>query len=142
MENVQIQQPHIRSGFTLIEILIALVVGALITGTMWRMISGYLKQSKVRTVRMQLQRIKQAAELFKQDVGRLPKNLGELYKRPAGEEGKKWIGGGYLPGGENDTIDPWSDQIQFKPSSDGKSFEVYSFGGSEDDREKWEYGKE
>jgi len=110
----------IRSGFTLLEVLIVVAILGLLATIVAVNMAGRVQGARYTKARLDIENFKKAIELFKLDTGRYPKaqeGLAALVEKPA--DVKKWNAGGYL---ESKTIpkDPWGNDY------------VYIFGGSED----------
>jgi len=104
-----------RSGFTLIELMIAMaILGLLMAVAGPYAYNMYQKAKKDRAVR-DLKGIKQGIGLFEMDLGRLPNNLRELIKEPSdASERIKWMDGGYLGAKKKLPKDPWGSSYVYK----------------------------
>ncbi|HXK57696.1 MAG TPA: type II secretion system major pseudopilin GspG, partial [Gammaproteobacteria bacterium] len=61
-----------RSGFTLIEILVVLVILGLLAGVVGPKVVSYLGRGKSDTAKLQIEQLAAAMELYLLDVGRYP----------------------------------------------------------------------
>ncbi len=61
-----------EAGFSLMELLVALVILALVMGIVAPRVIGYLSRAKSQTAEAQVRNIKGALDLFLIDVGRYP----------------------------------------------------------------------
>lgn len=121
-----------RSGFTLIEIMIALtiigVLGALLAPSMYK----YLARSSETSTKANLRTIKLALDQFYSDMHSYPDKLRDLIKKPADTEersAKKWKGP-YLEV-EKMPADGWDNPFQYKkPGEKGHPYELYSYGSN------------
>jgi general secretion pathway protein G len=119
-----------KPGFTLFEIIIVMVVIGGMMAFIVPQIFNYLKQSKVKSAKMELRGIQQAIVLYKSDTGKYPTKLRDLIKRPQDPAIRgKWSEGGYL-GKEEEPVDPWDERYVYKPLQPGAkhAYELYSFG--------------
>ena len=81
-----------RSGFTLIEILIAIALVAIMASVVVPTMFKYLSKGKEDATKAQLRSL-QALDAFYADVGQFPETLKDLYTKPANEElANKWEG--------------------------------------------------
>lgn len=116
-------------GFTLIELLVAVLILGILAGVGIPAYMRYAETARKNTTETNLKLIKQAVNLFKTEVGSLPKKLEELVERPSGPAGKKWkepyFEDGKLP------KDAWGYEFVYRLTPQGKQpFELYSNGGS------------
>lgn len=81
-----------REGFTLIEILVALFIVALIGGVTTISVIGYVKSSRLKATKFQLKSFKQAIQNYNMELGEYPKTLDDLITKPADEKlAARWI---------------------------------------------------
>lgn len=124
--------PHRQSGFSLLEILIAIALVALLASVALNQLTGVFGDNQ-----------KQAAELFvnssselaltryRLDVGNFPtteQGLDALIKAPAGKE-QRWKGP-YL---KEQAIDPWGNPYKYqfpgtRNISGARSYDIWSLG--------------
>lgn len=117
-----------QAGFSLMELLVALVILALVMGIVAPRVIGYLSRAKSQTAEAQVKNIQAALDLFLIDVGRYPtenEGLKALVEAPAGGVG--WAGP-YLDDEESVPLDPWSNPYLYASTEDGLRVRVYSFG--------------
>lgn len=119
-----------RSGFTLLEMLVVLVIIGLLAGLVGPRLFGKVDQSKVTTAQTQIKTLRAALEGMRLDLGRLPtpeEGLDLLNSAPADvAQAARWRGP-YL----NDALplDPWGQPYQYAvPGAGGQPFALYSFG--------------
>lgn len=121
----------VRSGFTLIEILIVVsILGILLSFVSVRLI-GQRSRARVQAAELQLATLVGALELYNDRMGQYPRQsqgLGVLTEPPA-VPGQ----GGARPEpfimGRRALIDPWGrDYLYFSPGPEGKPYEVLSYG--------------
>lgn len=116
-----------QGGFSLMELLVALVILALVMGIVAPRVIGYLSRAKSQTAEAQVKNIQGALDLFLIDVGRYPtesEGLAALIQAPAGAAG--WSGP-YLDD-EAVPADPWGAAYLYSSTEDGLRVSVYSFG--------------
>ncbi|MDP3457746.1 MAG: type II secretion system major pseudopilin GspG [Hyphomonas sp.] len=116
-----------EAGFSLMELLVALVILALVMGIVAPRVIGYLSRAKSQTAEAQVKNIQGALDLFLIDVGRYPtenEGLKALIEAPAGAAG--WAGP-YLDE-EVMPVDPWGKDYFYSSTDDGLRVRVYSLG--------------
>ncbi len=126
-------QPNARirrtqAGFSLMELLVALVILALVMGIVAPRVIGYLSRAKSQTAEAQVKNIQGALDLFLIDVGRYPtesEGLNALIEAPAGSAG--WAGP-YLDDSEEVPLDPWGNAYLYTSTEDGLRVRVFSLG--------------
>jgi general secretion pathway protein G len=126
-------QPNARirrtqAGFSLMELLVALVILALVMGIVAPRVIGYLSRAKSQTAEAQVKNIQGALDLFLIDVGRYPtesEGLKALIEAPAGSAG--WAGP-YLDDSEDVPLDPWGNAYLYTSTEDGLRVRVFSLG--------------
>lgn len=116
-----------QAGFSLMELLVALVILALVMGVVATNVFPRLSRAKTQTAEVQAKNIEGALDLFLIDVGRYPtgsEGLAALIEAPAGAAG--WSGP-YLDE-EAVPVDPWDKAYLYAPTEDGLRVRVYSLG--------------
>jgi len=116
-----------EAGFSLMELLVALVILALVMGIVAPRVIGYLSRAKSQTAEAQIKNVQGALDLFLIDVGRYPtetEGLKALIEAPAGAAG--WAGP-YLDE-EVMPVDPWGRDYFYSSTEDGLRVRVYSLG--------------
>ena len=122
------QKRHRQAGFTLIEILIALVLLGLLATIAYPQVIKFLEK-KADIAKVQIESLKSGLDFYRLDVGRYPtteEGLGALLAAPA-TAGAKW-NGPYLKKGV--PPDPWGRPYQYRaPGVHGKNrFDIWSLG--------------
>lgn len=120
-----------RAGFSLIEIMIAVAIMAVLAVLIVPNVLGRLKKAKVTSAETNLRAISAAITNFYADIGQYPTRLRDLVKKPTEEAlAKKWADP-YLQtakGGEM-RADPWGNQYQYKLTAGAQHpYELYSYG--------------
>lgn len=127
-----------ESGFSLIEILVALtllgIAGTFVAGKIFES----MEEGKVQAAKVQISNLKGALQNFRRKCGFYPSSedgLMGLVQAPSGRECRSYPPEGFLEDGVL-PLDPW--EYDYSYSSDGKTFEIISGGsdneiGTEDD---------
>lgn len=118
-----------KQGFTLIEILIAIALVAIMMGVAGPAFLKYLERGRVRAAQAQLRSLKTSIEQYYADIGQFPEALNELIKGPSNEELRsRWINA-YLDG-KDVPVDPWGQKYHYKVNTEGEEhpYELYSTG--------------
>ena len=117
-----------QAGFTLVEMLVVLAIIGLLVGLVAPRVFGQLAEAKVRTAHIQIERFKNALDLFYLDAGRYPttqEGLQALNTRPANVQ--SW-GGPYIKGTAVPK-DPWNNPYAYKaPGGNGRPYDITSPG--------------
>lgn len=138
-----------RSGFSLIEVMIVLVIILGLTGLVGLQLFGRRDQAKAQTVEVQLNTIKRAIEQFRLDYDRFPtedEGLEVLWNAEAldpDEEPETYPTGGYLA--DPTPTDLWDNEWGYREVSergDESQYDLWSNGpdgeeGTEDDITSW-----
>lgn len=117
-------------GFSLMELLVALVILALIVGLVAPQVLGYLGRSRTQTAEIQIENLKSSLSLYLVDMRRYPnatEGLKALVESPVGGTGWKgpYVDGGKVP------ADPWGHDYRYEPSATGGQPRIYSFGADD-----------
>jgi prepilin-type N-terminal cleavage/methylation domain-containing protein len=83
-----------REAFTLVELLIAIAIVAIIAFGAWRYLGGNVSQAKVSKIAEETSKLMSALTLFEQQTGYMPDSIQELWKNDDGN-GKPipgWLG--------------------------------------------------
>jgi len=117
-----------RSGFSLIEIMIAVAIMAILAAVAVPAFLNYLEQSKESSTKSNLAVIKGGIQSYYLQIGKYPGKLNDLVERPKDEEAaSKWR----TPFIENEIpLDGWGNKFQYKVTPEGAqhAYELYSFG--------------
>ncbi len=116
-----------QAGFSLMELLVALVILALVMGIVAPRVIGYLSRAKSQTADIQVENIETTLDKFSLDVGRYPsesEGLKALVEAPPGVVG--WFGPYFDE--EFVPLDPWGREYLYELAEDGQRVRVYSLG--------------
>jgi general secretion pathway protein G len=129
-----------RGGFTLIELIIAMAILALLALVVAPMFMGALDKARISSTKDKLKSIKTSIDMFKVDTGKYPSKIRDLVEKPKEESlARNWQKGGYLQGGE-EPKDAWDEYFVYKRTPDGQNpYELYSYGsnGPSASKEDW-----
>ncbi len=119
---------YARGGFTLMEIMIAIAILAIISAVVGPYFMAYLEKAKKSTAKTTLKGFKSAILLYQADVGQYPTTLKDLIRRPREERlAKKWEGK-YIDKKEV-PVDSWGNKYQYKVTPAGANpYELLSYG--------------
>jgi general secretion pathway protein G len=133
--NVQ-ERRLLKSGFTLIELMIVITIIGLLMYFAIPRLAGVLDRARVRTSRLMIQTLKNAISLYKLDVGDNPEKLRDLIKKPSEERAAKKWEGPYFADKEIPS-DPWGNPYRYEKTATG--YDLYSYGPKGKDAPKDEY---
>lgn len=115
-----------RSGFTLLELLVVVVIIGLLAGLIAPRYFDTVGKSKSKVARAQMDALEKALDQYRLDVGEFPtseQGLDALMVQPAGVA--KWQGP-YLKRGV--PMDPWGHAYVYKLVNMGKDIDLVSMG--------------
>ncbi|MDD5421837.1 MAG: type II secretion system major pseudopilin GspG [Candidatus Omnitrophota bacterium] len=130
--------PLRRSGFTLIEILLVVVIISALAAMIVPRLSGRSEKAKESIARADVTAsIPTALKLYELDNGVYPstaQGLKALIAQPSGEPAAHNWSGPYIE--KRSTLDPWAREYVYRyPSAHGLDYDLYSLGraGKDDD---------
>lgn len=115
-----------EAGFSLMELLVALVILALIVGLVAPQVLGYLGRAKTDSAKVQIDHLKSSLSLYLVDMGRYPSSsegLEPLVKAPPGAA--NWRGP-YVEDGQV-PADPWGKPYGYELTPDSRP-RVFTLG--------------
>ena len=137
-----------RTGFTVIEMIVVLVIIAALAGLVGPSVFRNVSDSRVQSARAQIELFGMALEAYRLDNGQFPttdQGLASLWVQPTQSAGLRWRG----PYTRKEIpVDPWGRAYVFKyPSDRGEhSYDLMSYGrdgqpggtGEDADLTSWE----
>lgn len=134
-----LSKTHVRHGFTIIELMIVIAIGAGIIAAAGVLIQRVMSRQKFSSTTAALQATKTAIFQFNLATSKWPSKLSELVTRPSDQKiAAKWQGP-YL---EEEPEDGWGNPLRYEPTP-GKPqpYALYSFGpnGPGASQDEWIY---
>jgi len=120
-----------RSGFTLIEIMVVIVILAMLAAIVGPKLMGRTDDAKVTDARVQIKNIETSLKLYKLDTGTYPtteQGLNALVTKPTvGVIPKNYKEGGYL---ESKKVpqDPWGNEYIYVSPGEHGDYDLLSYG--------------
>lgn len=123
---------HQKSGFTLLEILIAIVIISILSGTVGLSLYQYVRKAKIEAARSQIKTFQTALQMYRAAHGQVPsqeQGLEALCVAPTvGTIPKDYPAEGYL---ESRVLpkDPWGNPyVYLVPGRGGEPYEILCYG--------------
>ncbi|HZW61492.1 MAG TPA: type II secretion system major pseudopilin GspG [Candidatus Babeliales bacterium] len=118
----------VRAGFTLVEILIALAIIAIIGAIGIPSYLSYTKKANKQQTEANIRVLSAAIESYQTDIGQLPETLEDLVRKPFNEELAKNWPGNYLKG-KTVPKDAWKHPFHYAVTPGQEHpYELYSYG--------------
>ena len=116
-----------REGYSLMEVLIAVAIIAVLATLVGPRLLGQLDRSKVTAAQTQIRMIETSLDTMRLDIGRYPTEEEglALLQAPSETVSGMWAGP-YLDGGLPD--DPWGRPYQYRVGSGSDRGQVFSYG--------------
>ncbi|HBU63417.1 MAG: type II secretion system protein GspG [Oceanicaulis sp.] len=120
-------KPHTRAGYSLMEVLIAVAIIAVLATLVGPRLLGQLDRSKVTAAQTQIRMIETSLDTMRLDIGRYPTQEEglALLQTPTDSVSGMWSGP-YLDGGLPD--DPWGRPYQYRVGGGSDRGQVFSYG--------------
>jgi len=131
-QSTRLKSAHRQSGFSLLEILIAIALVALLASVALNQLTGVFGDNQIQAAELFVDSTTELAlTRYRLDVGNFPtteQGLGALLKAPGGKEAR-WRG----PYIKEQAIDPWGEPYRYRfPGSrnvsGARGFDVWSLG--------------
>ncbi len=109
------ERSHVRPGFSLIEVIVAITIGLLVIGGSLWMVSTARNFANKSATKTHLKNIQVMIDMYKSDTGRYPERLEDL--RKSGVARKE------IP------LDGWDHPFVYRQTPEGKNpYELFSYG--------------
>jgi general secretion pathway protein G len=127
-----------EAGFSLIEIIVAVTIMAIVAALVVPNVWNYMKTAKKKTTGIALSSVSEAIQTFQSDTGTYPATIGDLITKPVDAKiAGRWEGP-YL---KNEPRDGWGNDLVYtlNPKGTQPPFELYSWGshGEGSPQEEW-----
>ncbi len=134
-------QRQAQAGFTLMELLIAITILAIIGTVGIPAYFGYVERARRGKAETTVRMFKQAIEIYQAQVGKYPQTLKDLVRAPTDPaDRRKWQKGGYL-GMKKVPSDPWGNKYKYRVTLEAENpYKLYSYGsekGKNTPKEDW-----
>jgi general secretion pathway protein G len=121
-----------KSGFTLLEILIAIVIISILSGTVGLSLYQFVRKAKIEATRSQVKTFQTAIQMYRTAHSQVPtqaQGLEALCTRPeTGPIPEDYPAEGYLES-RNLPDDPWGNPyVYLAPGRENEPFEIISYG--------------
>ena len=120
-------RPRTRAGYSLMEVLIAVAIIAVLATLVGPQLLGQLDRSKVTAAQTQIRMIETSLDTMRLDIGRYPTQEEglALLQTPNDTVSAMWAGP-YLDGGL--PADPWGRPYQYRVGDSSTRGQVFSYG--------------
>jgi general secretion pathway protein G len=117
--------PRLRSGFTLIELIVVIALVAVLAAVVAPNLLGKASEANRKSALVQLEKIASAVELYRLETGRYPEEMIDLVEQPSGLD--RWQGP-YVRK-RSQLLDPWGNAIVLQVPGEKGAFDIISYGG-------------
>ncbi len=127
LDMTAVKMKYRRTGFSLIELLVVLVILGLLAGLVGPRVMKYVGDSKTKTARLQIEDLGAALDLYNLEIGRYPttgEGLAALVEQPADTE--NW-NGPYLKK-KKLPKDPWNKDYIYQSPGENGVYDLVSLG--------------
>nr|WP_321499725.1 type II secretion system major pseudopilin GspG [uncultured Dethiosulfovibrio sp.] len=118
-----------RSGFTLVEVLVVVVIIGMLAALVAPKVVGRGEEAKRTAAQVQIREIEQALDMYKLDSGMYPtteQGLEALITKPTtSPEPRRWKEGGYV---RKLPVDPWGKEFIYRQPGDHGEIDLFSCG--------------
>lgn len=122
----------IRSGFTLIDLMVVLLILAMLTTIAAPRVTKYLGKAKSQTARVQVEALSAAVDAYVLDVGRPPSNAEGLQSLLTAPSGAGSWDGPYIKKAAS-LVDGWCNPYRYRYPGQHAEYDIYTLGA--DDQE-------
>ena len=132
-----------RTGFTLVEVLLVLIILVIIGSIVVPNLFGAKEKADIDAAKAQVNSLKGAMQVYRLHMNKYPPTLKDLIEKPSDKaQADKWAGP-YLQGSMNK--DPWENDYQYlaEGKKNASGYDLWSNGpdgqsGTDDDIGNWE----
>ncbi|MCC6682182.1 MAG: type II secretion system major pseudopilin GspG [Phycisphaeraceae bacterium] len=114
-----------RAAFTLVEIMVVVIIIGVLAAMIVVPYFGKAGQAKQSVAKHDISVLESAVNMFQQDYGRFPANLGELVTKPGDISDDQWSATGIKASNLND---PWGRPFNYVYPGTNWAFEITSYG--------------
>ena len=117
-------------GFSLIELLVAMAILALIASFVGPALFSKEEKAKVQAAKVQIQNLAAGVDLYRLEMGKFPPSLESLVRNDSGDD--RW-NGPYLRNKKSIPKDPWGNDFVYATPGEHGTYDLISLGadGSE-----------
>jgi len=123
-----------QRGFSLVEILVALVLLGLIGTVVVPQVTNQLERGRLDTTKIVMRQLTSQLKAFKRDCNRYPttsQGLDALEQKPGDAKCPNYQPGGYFDEDSGLPEDGWGQPFEYE--SDGRKFDIISFGSDNEE---------